>query len=132
MAPLSTKAIIFKDSDMRAPRAPHGLDAWMLGPSKDHYRCHVFYVPELKGYQVLGSANLFPQHCMAPKHTPKLHVKELSEELHTNLKKMACKYHNIKVMKTLHATLMPILLALCSLPPNKWQNKGWWSYQHKG
>ena len=41
MAPPGTKAIIHKDSDTRASWAPHGLDAWLLSPSKDHYRCHL-------------------------------------------------------------------------------------------
>jgi hypothetical protein len=38
LAPLGTKAIIYEDSDTRASWAPHGLDAWFLGPSRDHYR----------------------------------------------------------------------------------------------
>ncbi len=37
LAPLGTKAIIYKDVDTRASWAPRGMDAWMLGPSKDHY-----------------------------------------------------------------------------------------------
>jgi hypothetical protein len=102
MAPLSTKEIIYKDSDTWAFLAPHSLNAWILGPSKDHYQCHLFYVPETRGYRVSGgSADLFPQDCMAPKYTPKLHVKELSKELQSNLKKLACKGRNIDMMKTL-------------------------------
>ena len=85
MAPPGTKAIIYKDSDTRASWAPHGLDAWLLGPSKDHYRCHLYYVPESRGYRVSGSADLFPQHCLAPSYLPISHVRELSEELKTNL-----------------------------------------------
>jgi hypothetical protein len=46
MAPPGTKAIIYDDADSRTSWAPHGLDAWLLGPSKDHYRCHLYYVPE--------------------------------------------------------------------------------------
>jgi hypothetical protein len=38
---------------------------------------------------------------MAPKYTPKLHVKELSKELQTNLEKLACKHRNINIMKML-------------------------------
>jgi hypothetical protein len=38
---------------------------------------------------------------MAPKYTAELLVKELSKELQTTLNKMACKYLNIDVMKTL-------------------------------
>jgi hypothetical protein len=37
LAPLGPKAIIYKNVDPRASWAPHGMDAWMLGPSKDHY-----------------------------------------------------------------------------------------------
>jgi hypothetical protein len=49
LAPLGTRAIIYEESYTRASWAPHGLDAWYLGPSKDHYRCHIYYVPETKG-----------------------------------------------------------------------------------
>jgi hypothetical protein len=63
LAPLGTRAIIYEDSDTRASWAPHGLDVWYLGPSKDHYRCHIYYVPETKGCRTSGLAELFPQHC---------------------------------------------------------------------
>jgi hypothetical protein len=86
MAPPGTKAIIYKDSDMRASWAPHGLDAWLLGPSKDHYCCHLYYVPKTNGYLVSGSADLFPQHCIAPPYLHKTHIQELSKELQDTLK----------------------------------------------
>ena len=66
MALPGTKAIIYDDSDLSASLAPRGLDAWLLGPSKDHYHCHLYYIPETTGYCVSGSADLFPQHCTAP------------------------------------------------------------------
>ena len=47
LAPLETKAIIYKDANTRALSAPHGLDAWLLGQSKDHY--------QLSGYSVVAS-----------------------------------------------------------------------------
>jgi hypothetical protein len=101
MAPPGTKAIIYKDSDTRALWAPHGLDAWLLGPSKDRYHCHLFYVPETRGYKVSGSANLFPQHCMAPTNTPESHVQELSNELQHNLIALSRKQRNMTVSKSL-------------------------------
>ncbi len=101
MAPPITKAIIYKDSDTRASWAPHSLDAWLLGPSKDHYRCHLYYVPEMRGYRVSGSANLFPQHCMAPTYTPESHAQELSNELQHNLVALSHKQHNMRVIKSL-------------------------------
>jgi hypothetical protein len=101
MAPPGTKAIIYKDSDTRASWAPHGLDAWLLGPSKDHYHCHLYYVPKMQGYKVSGSANLFPQHCMAPTYTPELHVQELSSKLQHNLFALSRKQRNMMVIKSL-------------------------------
>jgi hypothetical protein len=101
LAPLGTRAIIFEDSDTRASWAPHGLDAWYLGPSKDHYRCHIYYVPETKGYRVSGSAELFPQHCREPTYSPDSHVKELSTELQENIANVRRKVHTVNVLKLL-------------------------------
>jgi hypothetical protein len=86
MAPPGTKAIIYEDSDTCASWAPHGLDAWLLNPSKDHYRCHLYYVPKTSGYCVSGSANLFPQHCIEPPYLHKTHIQELLAELQESLK----------------------------------------------
>ena len=85
MTPPGTKAVIYEDSDTHASWAPHGLDAWLLGPSKDHYRCHLYYFPKSSGYRVSGSADLFPKHFLALSYSPISHVLELSEELKTNL-----------------------------------------------
>ena len=37
MAPPGMKAIINNNADSRASWVPHGLNAWLIGPSKDHY-----------------------------------------------------------------------------------------------
>jgi hypothetical protein len=108
LAPLGTRAIIHEDSDTRASWAPHGLDAWYLGPSKDHYRCHIYYVPETKGYRVSGSAELFPQHCREPTYSPDSHIKELSAELQENMAKVGRKARTVNVLKLL-ATLRSVL-----------------------
>ncbi len=101
LALLGTKAVIYEDADTRASWAPHGLDAWLLGPSRDHYRCNLYYVPELKGYRVSGSADLFPQHCIALAFTLVTHVQELSTKLQETLAKIGCTRHTYAVLKTL-------------------------------
>ena len=101
MAPPGTNAIILKDSDTQASWAPHGLDAWLLGPSKDHYRCHLYYVPKTRGYRVSGSTDLFPQKCLAPLYLPISHVCELSKELKTNLATLNRSAGTKQVMKNL-------------------------------
>jgi hypothetical protein len=86
MAPPGIKAIIYEDSNTCALWAPHGLDAWLLGPSKDHYRCHLYYIPKNNEYCVSDLANLFPQHCIAQPYLHLTHVQELSVELQETLK----------------------------------------------
>ena len=101
MAPPVTKAIIYKDLETCVSWAPHDLDAWLLGPSKDHYWCHLCYVPKTKGYRVSGSADLFPQHCLALAYSPISHVRELSEEIKTNLSTLKRSTGTKQVMKDL-------------------------------
>ena len=101
LAPLGTRAIIYEDSDTRASWAPHGLDTWYLGPSKDHYRCHIYYVPETKGYRISGSVELFPQHCRKPTYSPDSHIKELSAEIQENMATVGRKARTVNVLKLL-------------------------------
>ena len=101
LAPLGIKAIIYKDANTRASWAPHRLGAWLLGPSKDHYQCNLYYVPETRGYHVSGFANLFPQHCIVPAFTPTTHVQELADELQTTLVAMRRKRRTKNVLQTL-------------------------------
>ncbi len=98
---LGTKTIIYKGTDTRASWAPHGVDAWLLGLSKDHYKYHLYYVPETSGYCVSGSADLFPQHCIEPTVTPVTHVKELAAELKQTLATMCCKKRTLVTLKTM-------------------------------
>ncbi len=98
MAPPGTKAFIYKDSDTRASWAPHGLDAWLLGPSKDHYCCHLYYIPKTSGYLVSGSANLFPQHCITPPYLHETHINKLAEELKDTLKHVSRRAQMLTVL----------------------------------
>ena len=41
------KAIIYEAPTVRGLWALRNTDAWYLGPSKDHYRCNLYYVPEM-------------------------------------------------------------------------------------
>ena len=63
------------------------MDAWLLGPSKDHYRCNVYYILETHAYRISGSTELFPQHCQLPNLCPIEHLKALKAELATKTTK---------------------------------------------
>jgi hypothetical protein len=71
LAPLGCKAVVYKDGNTRGSWALQGVDGWYLGPSMDHYQCDLYYIPQTRAYQVLGSTELFPQHCQPnAKHDP--------------------------------------------------------------
>ncbi len=63
LAPPGCKAVIYKAPESRGSWACYGTDAWYVGPSLDHYQCNHYFVPDTRAYRVLGSAELFPQHC---------------------------------------------------------------------
>ncbi len=81
LAPLGCKAVVYKDGDTRGSWASHGVDGWCLGPSMDHYRCDLYYIPETPGYRISGSTELFPQHCQLPDMTPHQHFCALTDKL---------------------------------------------------
>jgi hypothetical protein len=81
LAPLGCKAIDYEDGDTRGLWASRGVDAWYLGPSQDHYRCDLYYIPEMRAYRISGSAELFPQHCQLPDMMQNQHLQELTNEL---------------------------------------------------
>jgi hypothetical protein len=81
LAPLGCKAVVYEVGDTRGSWASRGVDAWYLGPSQDHYRCDVYYIPETRAYRISGSSESFPQHCQLPDMTPHRHLQELTNEL---------------------------------------------------
>ncbi len=122
MDPSGTKAIIYEDSNMHALWAPHGIDAWLLGLSKDHCRCHLYYVPKTNGYCVSSLANLFSQHFIAPPYLHKMHVQELSTELQDTLKNVHRHKRTLQVLQILTGHLDAFvsgipLLPLLPVPP---------------
>jgi hypothetical protein len=81
LAPLGCKVVVYKDGNTRGLWASRGVDGWYLGPSMDHYRCDIYYIPETRAYRISGSTELFPQHCQLPDSTPHQHLRALPNEL---------------------------------------------------
>jgi hypothetical protein len=50
LALLGCKVVVYKDGDSRGSWASRGVDGWYLGPSQDHYRCDLYYIPETRAY----------------------------------------------------------------------------------
>ncbi len=75
------KPSFYKDGDTRGSWAARGIDGWYLGPSKDHYRCALYYIPETRAYCISGSTELFPQHCQLQNLTADQHFRALTDKL---------------------------------------------------
>jgi hypothetical protein len=88
LAPPGYKAVIYESPAARGSWGSHGTDAWYLGPSRDHYQCNHYFVPETRAYRISGSAELFPQHCQVPFLSTSDHLQELTNEVVSTLKIM--------------------------------------------
>ncbi len=58
LAPLGTKGLVYEDPAVRASWAPHGTDAYYVGPALKHYRCLRFYMPGTQRYRVADTWQL--------------------------------------------------------------------------
>jgi hypothetical protein len=109
LAPPGCKAIIYEALAVRGSWASRGTDAWYLGPSADHYQCNIYYVPETRAYRILGSAELFPQHCQVPNLSNNAHLKALTQELETSTGIAAKTHKGRTLIKVLAKAIKNIL-----------------------
>jgi hypothetical protein len=109
LAPLGCKAVVYKDGNTRGSWASRGVDGWYLGPSKHHYRCDHYYIPETRAYRISGSTELFPQHCQLPNLTPMQHLRALTKEIGEETAKAAHTPKGRRIIKQLHTTIKSML-----------------------
>jgi hypothetical protein len=81
LAPPGTRALIYEDPATRQSWAPHGKEAWFIGPAMDHYRCYQFYIPETKGICITGTAQFFPHYCKMPTISPADTIAHAAQDL---------------------------------------------------
>jgi len=109
LAPPGCKAVIYEAPVVRGSWASGGTDAWYLGPSADHYRCNLYFVPETSAYRISGSAELFPQHCRIPNLSTNAHLKALTVELQATTKLATGTTKGRRLIKHLAETIKTIL-----------------------
>jgi len=105
LAPLGCKAVIYEDGDIRGSWASRGVDGWYLGPSVDHYRCDVYYVPETRAYRVSGTL------------TPHQHLRALTDELASEGNKAGTTTKGRRLLTLLQSHIGDILTPPPVLPP---------------
>ena len=127
LAPLGCKAIVYEDGDTRGSWASRGVDGWdLLGPSKNHYRCDHYYIPETRAYRISGSTELFPQHCQLPNLTDMQHLKALTKEIHEETAKVAKTTKGRRLIKSYYSrTSRRFFLQTLKYNELMGKNKGW-------
>jgi hypothetical protein len=66
IAPLGTKGLIYEDPAVHTSWAPHGTDAYYIGPAPKHYMCLRFNMPATRRYRIANTWQLYPTHCTTP------------------------------------------------------------------
>eukprot|EP00804_Cyclotella_cryptica_P029279 CCRYP_011676-RA/>CCRYP_011676-RA protein AED:0.16 eAED:0.06 QI:0/0/0/1/0/0/6/0/1468 len=89
LAPVGTRALILLDPNSRKTWQSHALDAWYVGPAKNHYRNYRFFIPTTKGYRISGSAKFFPKHTKMPAIEPGDTVRLAAQDLITAIKTLS-------------------------------------------
>jgi hypothetical protein len=120
LAPLGCRAVVYEDGDTRGSWASRWVDGWCLGPSKDHYRCDIYYIPETRGYRVSGLTELFPQHCQLPDMTPHQHFRALVDKLSDNVDYQSTSPKGRRIL----ALLCERINTLLAPPPTSEEQRG--------
>jgi hypothetical protein len=87
-APPGTRATIFNPPETRTSWGPRAIDAWYIGPAKQHYRCYSFYLPSTGGTRTSGQATFYPQHCAVPIETRMDETRRIAEQLVQAVKRL--------------------------------------------
>ncbi len=66
IAPIGTKRLVYDNPAVRASWAPHGTDAFYVGPTPKHYWCLHFYIPTTQRCCIADTWCLYPSHCTIP------------------------------------------------------------------
>ena len=70
LVPPGMKCIVHEDSQKRGTYAPHGLDAWYIGPALNHYRCHRVWVTSTCSERITDSVTWLPHGISVPTTSP--------------------------------------------------------------
>jgi hypothetical protein len=85
LAPPGTRVVVRVTPDKRPNMAPHGVDAWYVGPSPEHYRCYKCYVPSSGGVRDALTVDWFEHSIPFPKVTTDEYLRQCATDMLTLL-----------------------------------------------
>ena len=60
LAPPGTCVIVHEKPTQRRTWAPHGVDAWYIGPAMDHHQCYRVWIPSTHAEHIVDTIQFFP------------------------------------------------------------------------
>jgi hypothetical protein len=66
LAPPSTRVVAHVKPKSRRTWAPHGEDAWYVGPAKYHYRCYKVWMTRTNKTRIVDTLEFFPHNVKTP------------------------------------------------------------------
>jgi len=76
-----TRAIVHETPQQRTSWAPHGIDAYYVGPSLEHYRCYKFFIPITNSTRNATTVDWFPTTIKYPQVTTETYLQPTAEDL---------------------------------------------------
>jgi len=72
---------VHETPQQRTTWAPHGIDAYYVGPSLENYRCYKFFVPKTNTTRDATTVNWFPTNIKYPQVTTETFLRQTAEDL---------------------------------------------------
>ena len=81
IAVAGTKVVSYETPAQRRTFAPHGVDAFYVGPAEDHYRCVKVFVPATNDVRVVPTLDWFPSKIPFTKVTAETYLQQTANDL---------------------------------------------------
>jgi len=106
LAPPGCKVIAFEAPQHRKSFAPHGIPAWYIGPTLEHYRCYKVYVPKTRAKRICDTVSFHPHLCETPVLQPLEQAVIAADKLTTALQQVQS--NNMATSKEQTSTLQAL------------------------
>ena len=81
MAPPGTKVLIHEKPQERGTWSTHGISAWYIGPSLQHYRCVNCFIPSTNATRDTDTVQYFPHDITFPEVTTEDYLKQAVDDI---------------------------------------------------
>ena len=112
MLPPGTKILVHEKPIKRASWSPHGVEAWYIAPTTEHYRCVTAFIPTTFRERICDTVEIFPHTIPIPSLTATDYIHNSLDDILTVLTNPP--RHTLPFMST-HPTLRDAIAATAAI-----------------